>query len=70
MQRYYIVIDYIPHIVHFLPVTHLFCNGKFVPINLSHLFFSSPHTPGNHLLVFCIYNSGETLIWIRHLVGA
>ena len=31
IQRYYIVIDYILHTVHFILVTHLFCNWKFVP---------------------------------------
>ena len=32
-----------PPIVHFIPVTHLLCNWKFVPLNLSHLFLSFPH---------------------------
>ena len=31
-QRYYIIIDYIPHTVHFIQVTHLFCNWKFLPL--------------------------------------
>ena len=26
IQRYYVVIDYIFHTVHFRPMTHLFCN--------------------------------------------
>ena len=29
---------YIPHTVHFIPMTHLLCNWKFVPLNLCHLF--------------------------------
>ena len=43
IQIYYIFIDYIPHTVYFIPMTHLFCNWKFVPLNLPHLFLSSPH---------------------------
>ena len=50
MQRYYIVTDYIPHSVHFIPVTHLFCNWKFVPINLNYQFPPHKAIPyGNHL---------------------
>ena len=30
--------DYVPHTVHFIPMTHLFCNWKDVPFNLPHLF--------------------------------
>ena len=30
--------DYIPHTVHFIPMTHLFCNWKLIPLNLLHLF--------------------------------
>ena len=30
--------DYVPHTVHFIPMTHLFCNWKDVPLNLPHLF--------------------------------
>lgn len=39
MQRYYIITDYIPHTIHFIPVTHLFCNWKFVHLN-SFAYFS------------------------------
>ena len=35
-------IDYVPHTVHFIAVTHLFCNLRFVPLNLPHLLISSP----------------------------
>ena len=28
--------DYIPHTENFIPVTHLFCNWKFAPLNFSH----------------------------------
>ena len=36
----YLVIDYIPHSVHFNPGTCLFCNWKFVTPNFPHLFCS------------------------------
>ena len=34
-------IAYTPHAVYFKPVTHLFCNQNFIPLNLPHLFLSS-----------------------------
>ena len=37
-----IIIDYIPHTVHFIPVAHLFWDWKFVPLNLPYLFFPPP----------------------------
>ena len=44
--------------------THLFCNQKFVPLNLPQLSLSSAHLPcfGNHLLVLCVYNSASVLL--------
>ena len=36
------VIDYIPHTVYFIPVSHLYYNWKFVLLNLFYLFLSSP----------------------------
>ena len=42
IQRFYIVIDHIPHAVHFISMAHLFCSWKFVPLNLPHLFLSFP----------------------------
>ena len=36
IQRYYIITDCLPHTVHFIPMTHLFCNWKSVPLNLPH----------------------------------
>ena len=54
-QRYHIIINYIPHTVHFIPVTHLFYNLKFVPLNLSHLFLSTLHPYRTTCLFFvCI----------------
>ena len=38
-----IIIDCIPHTIYFIPVTHLVYNWEFVPLNLPHLFLSSPH---------------------------
>ena len=50
IQRYYFIINYILHTVHFILV------WKFVPLNLPHLFvyFSSlpPNPSGNYLFVF------------------
>ena len=42
---------------------HLFCKWKFVPFNLSQLFFFSlpTLTLGNYLFVLCIYNSVSVL---------
>ena len=58
-ERYCIVIDYLPHTLHFIPVSNLLCNEKFVCLNLPHWLLSSPYTPlsGNHLFVFHIYES-------------
>ena len=54
-----LIIDHLPCTVHFIPVTHLFCNGKFVPLNLPYLFLSSPQLTllWQHLFVLCIYDS-------------
>ena len=53
-QRYYIIINYIPHTVHFIPVRHLFCNWKFVTL-YSFTFSAYLPTPllssGNHLFI-------------------
>ena len=40
IQRYYIITGCIPHAMHFTAVTHLFCNWKFVLLNLLHQFLS------------------------------
>ena len=45
-----------PTLVHFLPLTHLLCNWKFVPLNSSPVSFL-PTPSSNHLFVLCIYNS-------------
>ena len=53
------VIDYIPHTVRFIPMTHLFCNWKLVPLKSpSPISFLSPPLPlVTTCLVLCIYNS-------------
>lgn len=38
IQEYHIIIDYIPDAVHFISMTHLFCNWKCVPLNRPQLF--------------------------------
>ena len=43
LQRYYINIDYSYILVHSIVVIHIFCNGIFVPLNMSHLFIAFPH---------------------------
>ena len=66
IQRYSIGIDYIPHLVHRIRVTHIFCSWKFVPVNLPHGFLSSLHPlpSGNPLFVLCIYNSVSVLLYL------
>ena len=58
-KRYYIIIDSISHTVHFIPMIPLFCNWKLVPLNLPHLFHSSPHLlpAGNHPFILCSYDA-------------
>ena len=46
IQKYFMIIDYIPHTVHF--ISHctkflIFCNWKFVSLNLPHLLTRKPH---------------------------
>ena len=45
------------HTVHFITLTHLFWNWKFVSINFPHLFLSPPTLlrSGNYLFVLCLY---------------
>ena len=48
--------------LYFIPVTHLFCSWKFVPLNLPHLLLSFPYPPAsNHLFVLWIYGSVSIL---------
>ena len=59
-QRHCLVIDYIPHIVHFIPVTHIFFNYKFVPLPLPHLFLSSSHPLGIGFILHLILNINQS----------
>ena len=54
IQRYYIVTDCTPHAVHFVPMIHVFCNWKFVPDNLPHLFLSPSPPLANICFVLCL----------------
>ena len=45
-----IVIDYISNTVHFISIAHLFCNLKFVPLNISHLFLH-PKLPSPRVMI-------------------
>ena len=62
VQRYYVMIDFIPRIVHFIPVTHLFCNLKFLLLKFPHLFLFSliPLIP-SHLAATCLFSVSVTL---------
>ena len=40
--------------VHFMSMSHLFCTGKFVPVNLPHLFLSFPF-PLRKPLLYSLY---------------
>ena len=57
-QRCYKIIDYIPHTVHFILMTHLFFNWKFVPLNSPYLF--PPSTPAP-LATICFFSVSMTL---------
>ena len=49
--------DYIPYSVHYVPVTYLFYNWKFVHLNHLHLFHPTliRLPSGDHQFVLCIY---------------
>ena len=42
---YYYIIDYISYAVHYLALTYLFYNWKFLPFNLLRIFWLSSHAP-------------------------
>ena len=52
IHSYYNIINYIHSAAHYITVTYLFCNWKFVPFNPLYLFHPSiyppPSTSGNH----------------------
>ena len=45
IQNCYKIVECISRAVPFIPITYLFCNWKFVLLNLPHLFHSSPPPP-------------------------
>ena len=45
----------VPHAVHFIHITDLFCNGRSVPLNLPHLFLSRPLSRMYILILLLIY---------------
>ena len=54
------------HTVYFIPMTHSFCNWKFVTLTLPHLFLSFPSS--GYLFVPCIYNYGSVLCLFIYFV--
>ena len=64
-QRYYIIIDYISHAIHFISMIHFSYATKSVYLSVSLTYFSHPstHLPsGNHLFVLCLYDSVPVLL--------
>ena len=61
-QKYYVTSDYISYSICYIPVSHLFCNWKFVPLFPSPLL---PTSPPPHPLwqppVVCTYDSVSVL---------
>ena len=45
----------VPHARHFIHITPLFCNWRFAPLNLPHLFLSCPHSLMYILILLIIY---------------
>ena len=55
IQRYYSITEYIPHVVYFILMTHLYCNWKSVPLTL-HLLHSTYHLRQSpFLLCLCCF---------------
>ena len=54
-QSYYNIIEYNPQTVHFIPVTHLFCNWNFAPLNPPPPYFTHPPLP-SPLLTTCLFS--------------
>ena len=52
----HIVIDSIPHSVHFIPMTRLFWKWNFIPLHLLHLFLFFPPTPSS-LAAACFFSA-------------
>ena len=57
-QSYYNIIDYIPHAVHFIPVTYFKTGSLYLLISLTDFVYPPSSLPsGNPLFVPCIYES-------------
>ena len=62
-QRYYIIIDYIPHTVWLIC---LLTESLYLLISLT--YFSPPPTSGSYLFVLCTYDSVFCLVMFVHLL--
>ena len=62
-----IFIDCIPHVLHFIIMTHVFCNWKFVHLNFPYLFHS---LPSSHLTTTYSFSASVTpfLFYVCSLV--
>ena len=60
MQTYFNRIDCIHYAVHYIPVTHLFCNWKFASSNLSHIY---------HFFAFSLFKIDIKLVYNLILVS-
>lgn len=45
MWRYNNIIDRIPYAVHYIPMAYLYCNWRFLPLSLLHLFHTHTQSP-------------------------
>ena len=57
------IANYDHHAVHYIPMTYLFYNGRFVSFDALDLFCPTFTTPGNHQSVLCIYKLNFVLFW-------
>ena len=64
-KRHCVVIDCLPHTLRFIPVSHLFCNGKFVHLNPSHWLLSSPYT--RSLATTCLFSVSTSLFLLCYV---
>ena len=64
-QRYYVIIDYIIHILHFIPVTYFATGSLYLLPSLT--YFSLPPSP-SHLATTCLFSVSLTLFLICSFV--
>ena len=68
MQSYYSIVGCIPYTVHYIPMTCLFYNWNFVPLNSLHQFHPILHPfPLWWQPVLCIYESVCFVLFVRLL---